>query len=499
MEKIRLHNITKKYNQATANDHISLSIPSNKITVVVGDNGAGKSTLMKIMYGAIKPTSGSLYIDGRKVNLHNPRDAINYGIGMVSQHFSLIASLSVCENVFLGHEPTKWKFLFNYKSAKKKVNDLSKKYHFNLKADAKIQNLSVGEKQKVEIMKLLIRKADVLIFDEPTATLTEDEITNFFRIIETMIQQDKTIILVTHKLREMINYGDFFVIMEKGKVVGTFDRDMIDFPRLVKSTRLDIEKEEQQASCQVNTPNKILKVERINSVDSSGNEVLGNISFSVEHGCITVITGPEEAGQRELAEIIFNIKKPSNGDVFFEGYNISGLPIYKIRSMGVSFIPEDRMEFGIAKGCTVKENLLSPVWIRKSGGINNKKIGQYISEQVTHYDILCSSVDQKIEELSGGNIQKVIIARELSANPKLVIASHLTRGLDIVTTKKIYDIILQKSKEGITFLIFSSDLTEVKVLADNILIMVDGSIRMEVKNSEALTEENIKTLINSQI
>lgn len=477
--------ISKRYtNNVLANDGVSIEIPQNKITAIIGENGAGKTTLMNILYGAVQPDNGRIFLSGKQVKLKSPRVAIEYGIGMVSQHFMLLPSLTVAENVFLGNEPSKRIISFDFQNACDEIKRYADTYNLKVCPEAYIKDLSVGEKQKVEILKLLVRKAEIFIFDEPTAALTDDECQMFYDIIKKVIKNGKTVIIVTHRVAETLHYADKLIVMKSGRVVGDFNRDEIVGSEVITDLMFEHSTYDNKIPIHDNKSEEIIyELNSINYINASGKRILNDISFQVKKGRIIGIVGVEDCGLDELAKIMFGLLSAESGDVFFLGEKVRpGIS----RQKGLSFIPEDRMEYAVSLDCTVKDNLLSPVLLKSIPYRNRKKIDRIALEIVNNYGIACESIYQKVRELSGGNIQKVVVAREFSFEPKLVIASQITRGVDMRSSSLIYEKIHELACNGTAFVILSSDVNEIKEIADEIIVLYDGGIRIMVKNTEEI-------------
>lgn len=493
-EILRMENITKVYpNGIVANKDVNFSINSDEIHALMGENGAGKSTLMKILFGFEACDEGSVYLNGEKVNIDSPTTAIKYGIGMVHQHFMLVPSLTVAENMVLGIEPKKNGF-FDFESAVKITEGISKKYNLPVDPRAVVADLPVGMKQKVEILKALLRGARILILDEPTAVLTPQETKELFQELINLKKNGHTIIFISHKLKEIKEICDRITIMRNGRSVGVHyvkDVTQEDISRLMvgRDVVLEIEKEKS------NPGSAVLKVRNINYSDETNKKLLNEINFSVRSGEILGIAGVEGNGQRELVELITGLRKYSDGNISINGNDISKLDINDIRKLGTSHVPEDRMTYGAAGEGSIEENLVSDrVYDREfnKGPLLNMAFIHKLSQKlVKDYRVKCDSPDQAVKMLSGGNIQKVVVAREFSSSPKLLIANQPTRGIDVGATEFIRRKLVELRDEGTAVLLISADLNEVMELSDSLVVMYGGEIVAYFKDSSNITEEEL--------
>lgn len=492
---ISLKDIVKVYpNGVVANKKVSLDIEEKTIHAIVGENGAGKSTLMKIIFGIEEPQEGEIYVKGKKVNLKTPLDAIKQGIGMVHQHLMLAEDLTVVENLTLGIEPRKYKIFLDKKRANDLVKGYVEKYKIDVPLDKKVKELPIGVKQRVEILKALLRDVDILILDEPTAVLTPQETEVLFKSLKELKSQGKTIIFISHKLKEVKEIADKVTVMRDGKVIATDDAANLtehDIARLMVGREVSFERLEEGK----NIGNVVLKVENLNYINREKVQVLKNINFEVRAGEIVGIAGVEGNGQTELVEILTGLKEASNGAVYVFGKNIVNKSVREIREMGVAHIPEDRMKNGVADKAKIKENLISDRYYKKGfskkGILNYPYIDSTSNELVKKFNILAPTIDAPVNALSGGNIQKVVVARELSSNPKVIIASQPVRGIDVGSEELVHNFIKDARDSGCAVLLVSADLDEILKLSTRILVIYNGEIVKTFNKVEGLKGEDL--------
>ncbi|MGB9857343.1 MAG: ABC transporter ATP-binding protein [Dictyoglomaceae bacterium] len=492
MEKIlELKNITKIYpNGVVANRRVNLSIERNTIHAIVGENGAGKSTLMKVIFGYERPQEGEIYFKGKRVHIRSPYDAINLGIGMVHQHFTLAKNLTTWENLFLGIEPKKNGIFIDDREAIKKTKELSEKYGLRIPENEKILDLPLGVRQRVEILKLLLRNVEVLILDEPTSVLTPQETDLLFDVLRGLKKDGKTIIFISHKLKEVKEIADKITIMRDGTIVDTRDnKDLTEEEIAYLMVGRKISFEKFPPSPKKGEP--ILAVRNLNYTNSDGIPVLKNVSFEVRAGEIVGIAGIEGNGQTELEEILSGLRRGAKGEVLAFNENILNLSPREIRERGISLIPEDRMKHGVAEKAKISENLISDRYYKNpfSFGIrlNISYIREYSQELIKRFKIVVLSEKAEVSSLSGGNIQKVVVARELSSNPRIIISAQPTRGIDVGSEEFIHEELRKARDSGAGILLISADLEEVLKLSDRILVMYNGEIYAEFDNTEKLS------------
>jgi len=477
---VQMKGISKVYpNGIAANRNVDFLVKKGEIHALIGENGAGKSTLMKILFGLEQPTEGEIIINGEEVSLSSPTVAISKGIGMVHQHFMLVPSLTVAENIVLGMAPIKNGVFIDYKEAVKITEDVSQKYNLQVNPNVKVLDIPVGMKQKVEILKALVRGAKILILDEPTAVLTTQETSELFKELITLKKLGYTIIFISHKLNEIKQITDRLTIMRAGKSMGVYEtattsQQQISRLMVGRDVILSVEKGKSQPK------ETVLKVRDLEYMNKWNKKMLDNSSFSVRQGEILGIAGVEGNGQRELVEMLFNLNTPDSGTITVNGVNIINLPQAKIRNNRVSLIPEDRMTYGIADAATIEENVISDRYAEKhfnSGPLfNMKTIHQESDKLIKDYAILCKSREQPVKMLSGGNIQKVVVARELSSDPIMIIADQPTRGIDVGATEFIRKKLVDLSRAGAAVLLVSADLNEVMELSDSLIVLYGGKV-----------------------
>jgi len=477
---VQMKGITKVYpNGIAANRSVDFSVKKGEIHALMGENGAGKSTLMKILFGLEQPTEGEIIINGEQVVLSSPTVAISKGIGMVHQHFMLVPSLTVAENIVLGMVPTRNGVLVDYKKAIEITQEVSQKYNLQVNPSAKVMDIPVGMKQKVEILKALVRGAKILILDEPTAVLTTQETTELFKELISLKEQGYTIVFISHKLKEIKQITDRLTIMRGGRSMGVYETAATseqEISRLMvgRDVLLNVEKERSQPT------DTVLKVRNLEYTNKWNKKMLDNLSFSVRRGEILGIAGVEGNGQRELVEMLFNLNTPDGGTATVNGQNIINLSQDKIRDNKVSLIPEDRMTYGIADIASIEENVISDRFTQKrlnSGPLFNMRMIHKESDQlISDYAILCKTRKQQVKMLSGGNIQKVVVARELSSDPILIIADQPTRGIDVGATEFIRKKLVELSRAGAAVLLISADLNEVMELSDSLIVIYGGKV-----------------------
>ena len=472
-----MRGIVKRFPGVVANDHIDLEVKAGEIHALLGENGAGKTTLMNILYGIYRPDEGEIYVRGRKVTISSPKDAIQLGMGMVHQHFMLVYPHTVAENIALGLSTSS--LLFPLREIEKKVAELSQRYGLKVDPKARIWQLSVGEQQRVEIIKALYRGAQILILDEPTSVLTPSETQDLFTILRRMAQEEKAIIFITHKLDEVTAVSDRVTVLREGKVVKTVETPSTDKPNLARMMvgrevifRLD---RKPLTKGQV-----ILEVRNLNATNDKGLPALKNISLTAREGEILGIAGVAGNGQRELIEVIAGLRKADSGSVLILGKEATNLSPREIDRIGVSHVPEERIRMGLVPNMTIAENLIlkryntQPYCNRLL--LNTDNITQNAQKLITKYDIITPSSQTPAKLLSGGNIQRLILARETSEQPKLILAAHPTYGLDVGATEQIRKLLLQQREKGAAILLISEDLEEIMTLSDRIAVIYEGQI-----------------------
>lgn len=489
---VEMKEIVKKFGDFTANDHINLKVHKGEVHAILGENGAGKSTLMNVLYGLYKPTEGQILINGKATDINSPKHAIELGIGMVHQHFMLIQPFTVTENIILGVEPTKG-IVVDKKLAREKVLEISERYGMKVDPDAKIEDISVGMQQRVEILKVLYRGADTLILDEPTASLTPQEIEELMEIISNLTADGKSIILITHKLKEITSCADNCTIIRLGKYIGTVKVDEVNENDLAammvgRNVNFKVEKKEQE-------PGPLaLSIKNLHAKDYRGADILKGLSLDVHEGEIVGLAGVDGNGQTELVEILTGLKKAESGEITINNVDIFNKSPKETFEAGVSSIPADRQKHGLVLEFSVADNLILQHFeeapFSKNGILNKKAISDNAKELIEKYDIRPPKCeDRAAKTLSGGNQQKVIIAREVTNDKQLLIAVNPTRGLDVGAIEFVHKYIVEQRNKGRAILLVSFELDEIMSLSDRIEVIFDGQITGSVSGKDADEKE----------
>ena len=493
---VEMKGIVKRFPGVVADDHVDFAVEEGEVHALVGENGAGKTTLMRILYGMEKPDEGTIFWKGKPVSIQNPRNAIDLGIGMVHQHFQLVPSLTVAENVVLNEEPRKWVF-FDRRRAEREVGDLSRRFGLGVDPSAPVSDLSVGERQRIEILKLLYRNAELIILDEPTAVLTPQETEELFAIIRNLTGEGRTVIFITHKLEEVMEIASRVTVLRRGKVVGVVKASETS---VVELARMMVGHEVAAVARKAGRAfgNVALAVRNLRVLDDRGLEAVKGVSFNVRDGEIVGIAGVGGNGQRELVEAIAGVRPALAGEVLLAGRHIDGLTVRERRDLGLAIIPEDRLREGLSEQSPIFENMVStryhypPFSHRWVLWISEMK--KFSADLLSRFDIRARSVEDAVGTLSGGNQQRVVVARELATRPRFLLAAHPTRGLDIGAAGFVHEVILKFSREGLGVLLVSADLDEVLNLSDRILVFYRGKVAGELAASEA-TEEILGLLM----
>lgn len=485
---IEMKNIVKMFGDFVANDHINLTVHKGEIHAILGENGAGKSTLMNVLYGLYRPTSGEIYVNGKLEDIDGPSKAIQCGIGMVHQHFMLVQPFTVTENIVLGMEPMKG-ITLDMAKARQQVMELSERYGMAVDPDARIEDISVGMQQRVEILKVLFRGAQTLILDEPTASLTPQEITELIHIMEKLTADGKSIILITHKLKEIKACADYCTIIRLGKYIDTVkvpdvtEQDLASM-MVGRNVTFKVEKEEKESG------DVVLEIKDLHGKDYRRVEILKGLSLHVRRGEILGIAGVDGNGQTELVEIITGLRKAESGSIKINGEDIFNAKPRTVFKKGVSSIPADRQKHGLVLDFTVAENMVlqnyrSPEY-QNHGFLKKDAIRKYAQEAVKKYDIRpADAADRPAGTLSGGNQQKVIVAREVNNDKDLLIAVNPTRGLDVGAIEYVHRYIVEQRNKGKAVLLVSFELDEIMSLSDRIDVIYDGNIVGSVMGKDA--------------
>jgi simple sugar transport system ATP-binding protein len=474
---LELKGITKKFVDLVANDSINLKVNDSEILAILGENGAGKSTLMNIVYGLLSADSGEILMDGQKVEINSPADALAVGIGMVHQHFMLVPVFTVAENIVLGHEQSQ-RGVITLTEAKTKIKKICDEFKFEIDPDALIENLPVGVQQRVEIIRALMYDAKVLILDEPTAVLTPQETDELLNMMRVLKSKGTSIIFITHKLREVKAVADQITVIRRGKVVGTVDpsTSQEQLASLMVGRDVDLKVDKSNS-----TPGATaLKIDDLNIYDQSGRAIVSNLSIEIKSGEILAIAGVQGNGQSEIARAIMNLEAHVTGSIKIEGSEILGSTVHESIKSGIAFIPESRELDGLIGSFSIAENLILNVHdtepFAKFGQLSKIAIANNANERVEEFDIRTQSIGDTASSLSGGNKQKVVLARELSRNVKVVVASQPTRGLDVGSIEFVHERILAERASGRGILLISTELDEVIALADRIAVIYRGEI-----------------------
>lgn len=492
MEKaVEIIQIVKQFPGVLANDHVDLTVFKGEIHSIVGENGAGKTTLMNQLYGLLKPDSGEIRIFGEKVNFKGPRDAIAKGIGMVHQHFMLVNNLTVAENVVLGSETVKG-IIFDLKEAQKRVEQLSKSYGLQVDPVAKIEDLPVGMQQRVEIIKTLYRGAEILILDEPTAVLTPQETQELFSILRKLKEDGKTIIFISHKLNEVMDISDRITVMRQGKVTGVLNKNetnVREIARLMVGREIVFTVQKPPAR----SSDVVLRVENLWVKDYRKLDVVKGVTFQVRKGEIYGIAGVAGNGQSELVEALTGLRKPEKGKVFLLNEDVTGKTVRELRERGMTHIPEDRHKYGLILQYPAYYNMIlgrhyMPPFAR-GDFLDHKKIQEFTSQVFTQFDVRPNNIKMLGMNFSGGNQQKLVVAREMSAKPKLIVVSQPTRGLDVGATEFIHKALIELRDTGVAVLLISMELDEIMSLSDRVAVMYNGEIMGEVDPQQVTIEE----------
>ena len=474
---LELKGITKKFGSLIANDSINLKVAKGEIHAILGENGAGKSTLMNVVYGLTQADSGSIWVDGSEVKISEPSDALNFGIGMVHQHFMLVPVFTVAENIVLGHEVSK-RGILSLTEARMKIAQIAAEFKFEVNPDELIEDLPVGMQQRVEIIRALMYDAKVLILDEPTAVLTPQETNELLNIMRTLKSKGTSIIFITHKLREVKEVADQITIIRLGKVVGSVKPNVSqeELANLMVGRPVDLTPNVARSE----TGKTTLKISNLSVSNQTGRTIINNISLEVKAGEILAIAGVQGNGQSELVRAIMNLEENVTGSIQILGEELVGKTVHQTIHSGVAYIPESRELDGLVGTFSIAENLvldthgLTP--FSRAGQLSASKISDNATKLKTEFDIRAQSIYDTANSLSGGNKQKVVLARELSRQVKLVVASQPTRGLDVGSIEFVHERLLAERNSGRAVLLISTELDEVAALADRIAVIYRGEI-----------------------
>lgn len=493
MSIIKVENLEKHFGSVVANKNVTFTLENNKIYALLGENGAGKSTLMNMLSGIYKPDKGDIFLNGESVKFKSPKHAIECGIGMIHQHFKLVENMSALDNIILGQEK---KIFMNKKLLKTKVENICNEFSLSVDLDKKIKDLSISEKQTVEIIKVLYRGAKILILDEPTAVLTPQETKHLFAIMKNMKAKGCTLVIITHKLHEIMAVSDEVLIMRKGEMITslkTSETNEKELTDIMVGETLDLKIDRPQ----VQKGKKVLEITDLKVKDLEKVYKLKGISFDIYEGEILGIAGLAGSGQKELCEAINGIQAVESGDIVYEDKSLLGKNPREILELGISisFIPEDRLGMGLVPSMSMIDNIILKDYYKQKGILLSRKEAEVLSKElVEKLNIKTPSVKHPVKELSGGNIQKILLGRELTINPHLLVTAYPTRGLDIASSHLIYDLINERKIKGTGILYVGEDLDVLLELADRIAVMCDGEIT-GIVNAKQTTKEELGFLM----
>jgi len=494
---VEMKGITKVFPGTVANDNVDFQLRKGEIHVLLGENGAGKTTLMNVLYGLYQPEAGEMFVNGSKVSFKSPKDAIACGIGMVHQHFMLVHNFTVAENMVLGQEPKKYGIKIDLKKAEQDTQKLADRYGFNIKPKNIIEDITVGQQQKVEILKALYRGAEVLILDEPTAVLTPQEIEELGVILKNLVKEGKSIILITHKLKEVMSMSDRVTIIRRGKYIGTVntkDTNIDGLAEMMVGRKVNLVVDKKQAK----SGDTVLKLENLKALDHRGIPALRGVNLELKSGEVLAIAGVDGNGQTELIETIVGLRKAEDGRVYLKGEDITNKSTKEITEIGMAHIPEDRHKRGLVLKYSLVENSVLGIHHREpfSKGIfmNYNKIREHANKLIDDFDVRTPNEDVLASSLSGGNQQKLIVAREIEKDPVMIIAAQPTRGLDVGAIEYIHKRLIQERDLRRAVLLVSLELDEVLSLADRIAVIYDGVI-VDVLDVKDATEQKLGILM----
>ena len=476
---LELRGITKQFPGVLANDHVDLDLRRGEIHALLGENGAGKSTLMNILYGLYKADSGEVVLGGKTVSFSSAKDAIEAGIGMVHQHFMLIPVMTVAENVVLGHEPVRGGVFLDEGAAEERVRDLSQRFGLAVNPDARVEEISVGQQQRVEILKALYRRADILILDEPTAVLTPQEASDLFKILRALAEEGISIIFISHKLNEVLEIADRITVLRRGRVIETLSSKGVTEEALARAmvgrdVLLTVEKPPSDPG------EPLLAVEELHVSDDRDLEVVRGLSFEVRAGEIVGMAGIDGNGQTELVEAIVGLRRPTDGRIFVAGEDVTREGPKELIDDGVGHIPEDRQQLGLVLDFSIAENLSLHDYRKppesRFGWLWPRRIVARARKLIREYDIRGGGAQTTAGSLSGGNQQKVVVAREISAEPRVLVAAQPTRGLDVGAIEYVHRRLVDERDSRKAVLLLSLELEEIRSLSDRILVIYEGRI-----------------------
>ncbi|MBL7182857.1 MAG: ABC transporter ATP-binding protein [Anaerolineae bacterium] len=487
---VKMRGITKRFPGVLANDHVDLEVQAGQVHALLGENGAGKTTLMNVLSGLYRADEGEIYIKGRRANLQSPRDAIARGIGMVHQHFMLVEPQTVAENVILGLQTPR--FFLNMARIEGRIAEFSRQYGLQVDPRARIWQLSVGEQQRVEILKMLYRGVEILIMDEPTAVLTPQEVEELFVTLRRMASEGKAVIFISHKLGEVMAISDLITVLRSGRVMATVEAGQTTKEELARmmvgrEVLFHVEK------TPVEPGEVVLEVRNLEALNDKGLLALKNVSFTIHQGEILGIAGVAGNGQRELAEVITGLRKTTEGRVFIAGCDLTNCSPRRVIREQVSHVPGDRLGMGLVPNLAVSDNVILKSYreppLARGPFLDRSSIARFAARLIEAFSIVTPSQETPVKLLSGGNLQRTILAREISVAPRLMVAVHPTRGLDIGATESVRNLLLKQREEGAAILLISEDLDELLTVSDRVAVMYEGEIMGVVDAEDADIEE----------
>ncbi len=484
---LEMRGITKKFGKVIANEDVDLVLNAGEIHALLGENGAGKSTLMNVLTGIYKPNAGQIFFRGKKVKIRSPRHAVDMGIGMVHQHFHLISTLTAAENVFL-YTPA-CNTILDKKAMERKVATCSQEFHLDVDPSAKIWQMSVGEQQRVEIVKLLYRGADILILDEPSAVLTAQEAQEMFKVLRKMAESGKSVVVISHKINEVMQFADRITVLKGGKVEDTMHVSEASVDRLTKAIVGERTFVQQKNEADMKDNRVVLELQNVCAKNDKGVDALKSICLDIREGEIFGIAGVAGNGQKELAEVVAGLRKVTSGAVVLDGENITKLNAKKHIEKHIAFIPEDRLTMGLVPGMTMDENRILKQYkdskFSSFSIINKKAVSRVLNDEIHLHEIKIVGKRAPVSLMSGGNQQKLLIAREISGEPKLLIAAYPSRGLDMGAAEAIHQILLEQCRQGVAVLMISEELDELFQMSNRIGVMCEGELMAVLDTADA--------------
>ena len=500
MEKqvaLELRNVTKKFGTVVANKDINFTLYKEEILSLLGENGSGKTTLMNMISGIYYPDEGEIFVNGEKASIRSPKDAFDYKIGMIHQHFKLVDVFTAAQNIILGIDDGK---RYNLKEVNARVSEIASKYGFEIDPKKKIHEMSVSEKQTVEIIKVLYRGADILILDEPTAVLTPQEIKKLFAVLKKMREDGKSIIIITHKLNEVMAISDRVSILRKGEYVGTVKTSETDEKQLTEmmvGKKIDLKI--NRVKTDIDRP--LLEIRNLSIKKDDGSTAINNVSFYIRGGEMLGVAGIAGCGQKELCEAIAGLRKVESGFIIHKGESIVGLPSKKIIEKGISmsFIPEDRLGMGLVPSFSVTDNMMLKTYSDGKGPFVDRKVARKQAEAlIEKLGIITPSTETPVRRLSGGNVQKVLVGREIESSPNVIVTAYPVRGLDINSSYAIYDILNEQKEKGAGILFIGEDLDVMLALCDKIMVLCHGK-NMGIVHAEKATKEQLGLMMTGSL